>query len=785
MNYPGDILWSSLRNCKFKHFLLLCFIILVSFPSCKTTKHVPEDEYLLKGYEVEVETDDSNIDKKELKSYIKQKPNRKILGLKFPLFIYSLSGKNKEKGLSKIFAKMGEEPVVWDKYMTQEAKKQIQYYLENKGYYDSFVNDTVILSNQKAKVKYLIKLNEPFTISEFSYEISDSSLRTYIYQDTSSRMIHEGDVFSVEKMEQERKRIENLLKNKGFYNFSKDFISYIADTTYRDNKVDLTLRVGNYTAKDEEGEIYKTSHKRYKINNIYVFPDYDPKQAIASRREYLGDLDTTQYQGLNFIYKSKPGIDLKTLIQANYILPGEWYMQKDVNRTYEHLNSLRVFKLINIKFNELNDSSLTDFNKLNCYIYLKKFKLQSYTIELEGTNSSGNLGGAGNLLYTHKNLLNGAENFQTKLTGAFEILDPEKFNRLDNTLKLGTEVSLDVPKFIIPFFKSEQFIKKYNPRTSFSAMYNYQERPDYTRTIANLSFGYKWNTSSTLSYFINPFEMNILRLPYISDDFATDIRNSYLKFSYDDHFLSLTSFNMIYNNQNLRKGKDFQYFRLNSEISGNILTAFNKLSNAEKTDGNYQLFGIRYAQYAKLDLDFRYYNVINESNRIVYRLFMGGGFPYGNSNALPFVKQYFSGGANSIRAWNVRSLGPGSYTPPNDQGYPNQTADLKFEANMEYRFKMFWILEGAFFTDLGNIWYIDKKGGLPDETIFRLENFANDLAIGTGFGLRLDLSFSVLRLDLGLKLRDPSYTDDQKWLLGNRKVSSNTLSWNIAIGYPF
>jgi len=746
---------------------------------------VPEDKYLLKGYDIEIESDGADIKKNELKSYIKQKPNRKFLGLKFPLFIYSLSNKDKDSGLSKVFENMGEKPVVWDKYMTEEAKKQIRYFLENKGYYNSTVKDTVVFSGRKAKVKYLIDLNEPYIINNISYDIRDSFLKSYIFQDTTKRLINKGDIFSVEKMETERKRIENLLKNEGFYDFSKDFISYVADTTHIENKVDLTLRVSKYPVKTDDGEIKNISHKRYKINNIYIFPDYSPKQAIAERGEYMENLDTTTINYLNFVYKDDPGIELKTLAQSNYIFPEEWYKQEDVDRTYEHLNSLRIFKLINIRFDKLEQDSLQEENELNCYIYLKKLKLQSYTIELEGTNSSGNLGGGGNLLYSHKSLLNGAENFQTKFTGAFEILDPERFSRLDNTLKLGTEVSLDVPKFIIPFFKSEQFVKRYHPRTSFSAMYNYQERPDYTRTLANLSFGYKWEASSKLSYFVNPFELNILRLPYISGDFFSDIRDSYLRFSYDDHFLSLTSFNMIYNNQSEKKGQDFQYLRLNSEIGGNILTAVNKIADSKKVDGDYQLFGIRYAQYAKMDLDFRYYDVINESNRLVYRIFIGGGFPYGNSNALPFVKQYFSGGANSIRAWNVRSLGPGSYTPEDQRRYPNQTADLKFETNMEYRFKMFWILEGAFFADIGNIWYLEQGGDIPEETIFYPDRFFDDLAIGTGFGLRFDLSFSILRLDLGLKFRDPSFSTGEKWLPGNRSISANTLSWNIAIGYPF
>ncbi|MGM0496711.1 MAG: BamA/TamA family outer membrane protein [Bacteroidota bacterium] len=770
------------RSCKFKKFIFIPLILIIGFSSCKTTKHVPKDKYLLKGYDIELEKDDADIDKNELKSYIKQKPNRKFLGLKFPLFIYSLSREDKEGGLSKVFENMGEEPVVWDKYMTEEAKKQIRYFLENKGYYNSVVEDTVFLDNQKAKVKYMIDLNEPYIINNVSYDVRDSLLKPYIYEDTTNRLIRQGEIFSVEKMEQERKRIERLLRNKGFYNFSENFVSYVADTTSADNKVDLNLRISKSSIKNEEGEVKKVSHKRYKINNIYVFPEYESRQTIEGQQGYMKNLDTTYFDGLNFIYDDDPGIDLKTLAQANYIFPGEWYKQEDLDRTYEHLNSLRIFKSINIKFNETEKDSV---NKLNCYIYLKKLELQSYTIELEGTNSSGNLGGGGNLLYSHKSLLNGAENFQTKFTGAFEILDPEKFNRLDNTIKLGTEVSLDVPKFIIPFFKSEQFVKKYHPRTSFSAMYNYQERPDYTRTLANLSFGYKWETSSKLSYFVNPFELNVLRLPYISSDFFSDIRDSYLRFSYDDHFLSLTSFNMIYNNQSEKKGKDFQYFRLNSELGGNILTAANEIANSTKVDGDYQLFGIRYAQFAKLDLDFRYYDVINESNRLVYRVFMGGGFPYGNSNVLPFVKQYFSGGANSIRAWNVRSLGPGSYSTENERGYPNQTADLKFEANMEYRFNMFWLLEGGLFVDVGNIWYLEQGGDIPDETIFYPERFFDDLAIGTGLGLRFDLSFSILRLDLGLKMRDPSFPEGKKWLPGNRNISARTLSWNIAIGYPF
>ena len=439
MLYLQNIASGTEEKHKNKNFLLICIFLIIGFSSCKITKHVPEEQYLLQGYKIDL--DSREVDKKELKSYIKQKPNRKVLGLKFPLFIYNLSNPEKEKGLSKWLANTGEEPVIWDRHMMNETKKQIVYFLENEGYYNSVVEDTVHLSGRKAKVFFDISLNEPFVIRNLKYEVIDSSVQNYVYADTARKVLEEGDVFSVEQLQKERTRIENLLKDKGFYRFSKDFITYVADTTSGENSVDLTIRVEKYpqkTTQEEEG-FKEVSHKRYKLNKIFVFPDYDPKQAIAQKQDYLKNLDTTRYKNIDFIYRGNPGIDLKTITQSNYLNPGDFYSQRDVNRTYEHLNSLRIFKLINIRFVEDKDSLRQSENQgeLNCFIYLKKFKVQSYTIELEGTNSSGNIGGAGNVLYRHKSLLNGAENFETKLTGAFEILDPERFNRIDNTTKLG------------------------------------------------------------------------------------------------------------------------------------------------------------------------------------------------------------------------------------------------------------------------------------------------------------------------------------------------------------
>jgi len=763
-------------------FPFVLLILSMGFFSCSPTKHVPEGDYLLKKFKIK--TENKNIEKSEIKKYIRQKPNQRFLGLSFPLFLYNLSNPEKEQGIHKWLREKGEEPVVWDPFMMEESRQQIKNYLDKRGYYNAHVTDTVFYNNKKVTVKYLLEVNKPYRIKRVDYMVKDSVLKPFLYPDTSRLSVKQGKIFSVELLQEERDRIETILRNKGFYRFSKDYVSFLADTSEAKNKVDLTVEVNPFPIQQGE-ELQTISHKRYKIDSIYIFPAYDPKEAIADREEYIQSLDTLSRDGLNFVFRKDPGVDFDIIRRSNYLETGDWYSQDEVDKTYQHLNSLRLFQIINIKFNESNQTQDSLVGKLDCHIYLKKFKLQSYTIELEGTNSSGNIGGAGNLVYTHKSIFGGAEQFQSKFTGAFEILDQDRFNRINNTLRLGTEVSIEFPEFLLPFLRKDRFVKRYNPKTTLSAMYNYQERPDYTRTLANLTFGYRWNSSGLLTHYINPIELNFLQLPYLSDNFQRNLEEIYLKSSYDDHFLSVTSYSMIYNNQNVKRGRDFQYFRMNAEIAGNTLNALSNIANFERVGDHYELFGVRYAQFFKLDFDFRHYQIFGEDQRMVYRLFLGGGIPYGNSNALPFVKQYFSGGANSLRAWNVRALGPGSYTPREDfRGYPNLTGDLKLEANWEYRFRMFWLLEGALFVDAGNIWSMnpgDDRSGAQ----FKAGDFINEIAIGTGFGVRFDLSFSVLRLDMGVKLKDPSYPIGERWLPANRSLTSEAISWNIAIGYPF
>ncbi|MCK4921601.1 MAG: BamA/TamA family outer membrane protein, partial [Bacteroidales bacterium] len=441
------------------------------------------------------------------------------------------------------------------------------------------------------------------------------------------------------------------------------------------------------------------------------------------------------------------------------------------------------FRSVNINFKESQAEIDKGEKSIDCEILLTPSILQSFTVEVEGTNSSGNIGAAGNLIYQHRNLFKGAENFDLRFKGALETLKESYSANFGNMVELGSEMRVSIPKFILPF-KTDQFIKKFNPSTTVSVAYNFQRRPDYSRTIANISFGYNWKGNRFLTHIINPIELNFVKIPYKSQKFIDWLEGKYIFYSYQPHLVSVSNYSLIYTNQNIQKSSDFQYLRLNLESAGNLLSTSFNLLDIETQGDNYKLFNTEFAQYLRGDFDFRYYNVINDNNSVVYRLFAGAGIPYANSNALPFEKKYFSGGANSIRAWQVRNLGPGSYVEEITNTYPNKTADIKLEANIEYRFKLFWLLEGALFIDAGNIWAINSSDE-REGALFTTNTFHKEIAVGTGFGTRFDFSFFVFRLDLGVKARDPILPDGQRWIIGNRKMNSDDFTVNIGIGYPF
>ena len=768
--------------------ILLYLLVAVSFFSCSSTKFVPEGKYLLNNTEVRV--DDNSINKEELKAQIRQKENLKILGfIKFHLALYNLSSGKKEEGW---FKRIGEEPVVYDEYLTARSKEQIQIYLRNKGYYDATVSEQEVIKQKKRKINiiYSIEAGKPYRIRNYNYHILDDYIKQTVFADTASQLIHSGDIFDVDVLNAERKRISNRMKDQGYYNFSEDLVSYLADSSLYNKQVDLTVEIADDDLNDEIDSI--RHHKRFKIRNYKITPDFVPPQ--LSENEKSLEPDTLREPPYIFYYRNKLNYKPDVFYNVNRIKDSTYYSLRNVEKTYRSLVQLHQFRVVNLNFDELDTLVNDTTGVLDCNFQLSALPRQGFSVDLEGTNSSGNFGLAGNLNYEHRNVFRGAEIFNLNLKGAVERQQTLiGNNNLDfNTREFGLEGSLSIPKFLSPLKRRSLFSYQV-PQTNFTLGYNYQRRPDYTRTITNLKFGYKWKTSPTKTHFLNLADFNYVNLYEFNPEFIDLIKDLYIKSSFTDHLIMAMNYTEVDNTQNIQRRSDYRYIKWSFESAGNLLSAYSNIldrplhSFSDSVTGqisNYhETLGTRFAQYLKADFEYRYGHMIDKFNSIVGRTFLGVGFPYGNFDVLPFEKKYFTGGANGIRAWQVRSLGPGTYNAP-EGAYPNQSSDIKLEANLEYRYRFVWRIEGAFFLDAGNIWAINEKDNRPGAQ-FRFNQFYKEIALGTGMGLRFDFTYFIFRLDLGMKLRDPSLEEGKRFIIGNYPITAKDFNLTFAIGYPF
>jgi len=763
---------------------IISLIIPILLFSCNATKYVPADKYLLNNYKVEA--GDGEFDKKALNDYIKQKPNKQVIFWKFYLSLYNLSSPSRDNGFHNWLRRIGEPPVVYDEDMKEKSSEQLKLFMNNKGFYFSEVTDSTIYRKRRVKVVYHVNPGQPYRIRNITYFFQDGTLAPKVLADTGTNKFSSGELFNVDVLKQERLRIETVLRDSGYYAFSRDYIYFEVDSAMKSHQVDITLGIRNFPNQDRKGNNIQTAHPVYHVRNVYMVTDYS---AVASREEAKQAAlfkDTLVYDSVRIIFTEKPNIRPGVVTQKNYIIPGNLFDASNVKRTYRNLSSLSASRMVDIRFREVD----TKNRLLDCDVLIAPATRQSYTFKLEGTNSGGNIGAAANIGYSHRNLFGGSEQFELTFTGAVESLK-ESSTASDSSLyqgpnlmqEFGVEARLRIPKFLLPF-KSDQFIRKFNPQTTIRLSYNYQKRPDYIRTLANASFGYDWRSSDKLVHRVFPFEASLILTPYKSQDFQEWLEGKYLFYSYEPHLIIDQRYSMNWSNQKLLKNQSFQDVRLNLETSGNLLYGGSKLLAADPGDGNYQLLGVDFAQYMKGDIDFRSYTFLYEDISLVLRGFAGVGFAYLNSAAMPFEKQYFSGGANSIRAWQVKSLGPGSYDDPDESVYPNQTGDVKLEANMEYRFKLIWKLELAMFLDVGNIWSLSNEDD-REGAGFEFGRFYKELAVGTGVGTRAVFSFFIFRFDLGVPLRSPFPIDGSNWLPGNSGISGNDLTFNLAIGYPF
>ncbi len=769
-----------------KYRLLLIILLPLLMVGCYSTKYIPDGEYLLN--KVTVNADDELTSNKEFADYVRQKPNKRIFGFaRFHMGLYNMSNPDKSNWFHKWLRKIGEEPVIYKPELNQMTIDQLETFMINKGFHGGRIIDTVEYRKGKANLHYRIQTGEPYILNHLDWTnkffIPDDNIRKILLGDSLNRLIYPGGRFDQDLLRLERLRISNKLTNLGFYGFSKEYIYYVADTFPDTHTVELKLGIQNPIIPGLFADTLDY-HPRYKIRDIRIVGDFSPREYMQNPDQYFQSSDTISYEGIDFIYNKRLPVRKNLLHTSVYFHKGDVYNQSAVDKTYTAFQGLRNFKTTNIKFIPDDFSEEDSLTSLDCQIELSPSVRQRYEVALEGTHSSGNLGMAGNLIYKHRNIFNGAEDFELKFKGAIEFLanSASDFNRM---IEFGVDARLDVPQFWLPV-KAERLQQRYTPRTALNISYNYQQRPDFTRTIANASFGYIWKTPLRMLHEINIIDFKYVYVSDMSEEFSAYIRGKYIESSYQSHVVPALNYTLTYSSQSLNRDKDFLFFRFRPEIAGNLFSAGYYIVGTERPDQGYNFFDTPYAQYMMADVDLRYYKIINESNRFAFRLYSGVAYPYGNASALPFEKKYFSGGSNGIRAWQVRSLGPGRYVLPDElrTQYPNQLGDIKLEVNAEYRFDLFWQLKGAVFIDAGNIWAIssaDEREG----AIFKANSFSKEFAVGTGMGIRLDISFVVLRLDLGAKLRDPGLLQGPAWLPKYDSYFREGLVLNFAIGYPF
>ncbi len=769
-------------------FLNVAITIVALFLfSCSQVKFVPKEEYLVN--KVEVVIDNPEIDKAEAKTFVRQKENYKILGFaKFHLMLYNLSSKKKEDDWLK---RIGEPPQIYNQILSERSESQLVQYMNNKGYYRARVDDEIVFNekNRRVNIKYRIKSGDLYKISDVRYHIEDTALKSLYFNKFDKKKIRPGDPFDVYDLEQQQLNIVDLFRDNGYFYFSKDNIHFLADSNLVSKQVAIDLFVSplKRTPKDS----IKTLTP-YRLNNFYfsVLPGNTP--VTASRDTITAFSDTLKWDNVT-VYRFKEVNYPPDLFDRTMLLKqGTLYSSSEVDKTFYAFTRLRQFRFVDIQFSE--PPAGRESNLLDAHIRLAPLSKQTTSFDIEGTNTSGNFGVAGNLSYQHRNLFKGAELFQIRFKGATERLHRviKGESNYFNTRELGVESTLIIPKLLGPGNFINDF-ERFLPKTVITVGYNYQKRPEYTRTISNFKFGYDWKTTKDIRHTWNLLDLNNVLVSEYDPDFIESIEDLYIKSSFTDHLIWAMNYSLVFNNQDINLKRNYTYIKFNIESAGSTLWAFSEAFNRPKvtaidtftnTETQYhKVFNTRFAQYVKTDFEISHGQQLDDYNSIVTRAFVGVGIPFGNFDILPFEKKYFTGGANGIRAWQVRSLGPGSYKTP-EGAYPNQSSDIKLEANLEYRFKLTNFLEGALFLDAGNIWAINQRDN-REGALFKFNRFYKQIAFGTGTGVRFDLNYFILRIDGGMKLRDPAEEENRGWILGTRPFHSSDFTLSFAIGYPF
>lgn len=749
---------------------VLILLVAVLLYSCSVERFIPEDEFLYTK-ETVVLTPDSVVNDIEdieldLKAALRPEPISSVLGGYPGLYFHYKANREKPGFLNKFLnKKIGKEPVYASDIETYEMEQILLNRLENKGFFYSVANSEIVrdTTNKEAEAIYSLRLSKPYRLKTFQLDTDTLPVYSKIQNSLSETLIKPDMRFSLSAMKAERERIDTYLKGEGYYNFNSAFLIFESDTNqYKNKKFDLYLRL--------KKDVPQKSIVPYKIARVNVFPNN--RVDIDSTA-----LDTVRYAEKNFIqdevyFKSKR-LDPFILIEE-----GDLYNPSTSKATGRRLGSIGAYKFVNIRYDELESTDEDSLGQLAANIYLSPLNKRAVRAEVKAVTKSNGFSGPGlGLTFINRNLFKGGETLNISLDGAYEIqAGGSGNNQGSSSIQLGVSSSLIFPRMLFPIEISKNYFKYDIPKTKVELGVSYLNRTQYfTLGSVEAKFGYVWQANKYVTHEINPVSINYVSLANTTEAFDEILAaNPYLQTSFDQQFISGLTYSFIYNGM-VDTGKKHQiYFNGNFETAGNSLSL---IAGGEKPQ---RILGLEYAQFARIDGDVRYHFNFAEKQTLAARFFAGIGVPYGNSEVVPYTKQYFAGGPYSVRAFRTRSLGPGTYQPDDSETYSyyDQTGNLRLEANLEYRFPLISLLQGALFVDAGNVWNTTDNEALEGDTFG--SDFMNQLGIGGGFGMRVDIQNFVIRLDLAAPFHDPSLAEGQRW------------SWdfenpilNFAIGYPF
>lgn len=711
-----------------KRYSYIPFSILLLTTACSTGKYVQEGEYILD--KVAVVSDQSDYNAAPLSQYVRQKEKPKL----FSLFRNPFSRK----------------PVIYDTLQARLSCQDLMTAMQNEGYMNAGVSLYTETKGKKLKATYLLHPGQPFLIGKVNYDIQDEGIQQLLHLDqTDNQQIKPGMRFTVETLDNERKRIAGLLSDNGYFRFNKDFIHFTADTVMGRKDIALTLQLRKYKPNNNSPEV---DHTRYLIRDVLF-------QSNDSDRIHLRK---------------------QVLLNATAIKAGRPYDASALQRTYNNFARLQAVKYTNIKFAEVPDTNLLD-----CHIQISTNKPSTISFQPEGTNTAGDLGAAASITYTNRNLFHGSEQLSIEFRGAYEAITGLEGYQDQNYTEFSVETKLVFPRFLAPFL-SKSFRRRQTASSEWAVSWNFQNRPEFHRRVFSSAWRYRWSEPKHhLNYRFDLLDLNYVYMPWISSTFKRDYldnaenRNAILRYNYEDIFIMKAGFTVSYTD-----GVDA--VRANFESAGNLLNGVSKgFGFKTNSQGQHTLFNIAYAQYVKLDFDYTHLFQFDKRNALALHAGLGVAYPYGNSTVLPFEKRYFSGGANSVRGWSVRELGPGKFKGTDGRiDFINQTGDVKLDLNAEYRSSLFWKLQGALFIDAGNIWtlrnYAEQPGGQ-----FKFTEFYKQIAASYGMGLRLNFDYFILRFDMGMKAINPAYESEKEhWSIFHPKLSRD-FDFHFAVGLPF